>query len=311
MNDDKDDLTAIFHGVSPRHAPSNDTKARAFSAVSEEWEQLQQRRQRVKKQRYFAMAASFFVILSSVLMWQVTRVTSLPVELVQGEILIDNTTIVGNVKISEGQQLTSLAASRWVINDDIDVRLSQGAKVVWQKATELQLLTGDIYVATHNDATFIVNTSFGTVTDIGTRFLVSTSPNNIEVAVREGKVNLTSKHGITQSEAVKETMSSIIDASKNTVSQHKEASASKRWQWINDVSKGYQSNQPLVLLRQIAQDLGVTLLINNKSLKQSLGSKTITGNFNQLPPLKALDLLAKSAQFDWQLRDDKLVISSL
>lgn len=311
--DDDDTLVALFDGVNPRPEPTEQSSERAFAAVEAEWSELQARRRRRSYQRVFAVAATFVFCVMGVLLWLQPNTTEISVQLAHGTVLMgdgkDQRTIdtPQGLLLGPGTAITSANTSRWVLNDSIDVRLAADTSVRWIAPHEIELVRGNIYIATDGRNSFTVQTDYGRVTDIGTRFMVIAEASGVEVAVREGVIELASEHGQHRSGPAGDTESSVIRVTSDGVDESSEVRSSERWSWIHQAPSGYTSNEPLVLLKQIAKDLGKRIEYRSLGVEASLGTERIDGDFSGMAPLQALRLLAETIGLEWQV--DGVVIT--
>ena len=130
----------------------------------------------------------------------------------------------------------------------------------------------------------------------------------MEVAVREGRVRLTSRQGEVLSDDVDEGTAAILSADADGVSGSTEPGAAGRWAWIHDAPAGYASDEPLVLLREIARDLGKRLQFTSAGVQASLASERVDGDFSGMAPLQALQTLGAATNIDWRDEGDAIVV---
>ena len=205
-------------------------------------------------------------------------------------------------------EIVSRTASRWVSEHGVDVRLAGNSRVRWVRPDEIDLLEGTVYVATEGADRFAIDTPFGRVVDIGTRYQVRADARGVEVAVREGRVRLSSEHGEALSDEVGEGTAAILSADEGGVSGSTEPGAAGRWAWIHDAPAGYASDEPLVLLREIARDLGKRLQFTSAGVQASLALERVDGDFSGMAPLQALQILGAATNIDWRDEGDAIVV---
>ena len=312
-NNPQDDVMEIFADVDRRPDPPRETLDRAFAAVEEEWESVTLHRRRRTQRRWMVAAAA--VVASVAGAWlglQVTTAPSPQAYLVQGDVAIGANPVpvpaglADPLSLDPQSEILSRTASRWVSEDGADVRLAQNSRIRWVRADEVELLEGTVYVATDGVSRFGVDTRFGRVVDVGTRFQVRADAQGVEVAVREGNVRITSQHGQVLSSDPEEGRAAVIAVGADGVSESSESSTAGRWSWIHDTPAGYASDEPLVLLREIARDLGKQLRFRSIGVEASLASERVEGDFSAMAPLDALQMLGAATNMDW--RDEGEVI---
>lgn len=309
----EDEIIEMFTDVQSRPEPPQEAMDRAFAAVEEEWEAVVAGRRRRAQRRRWAVAAAVLVAVAGT--FAGLRVTMAPAPtalLVQGDVAIGAGSVPAaagtTLELDPAADIVSRTASRWVSEAGVDVRLAQDSRARWTRTDEIELLEGTVYVATDGAAAFAVDTRFGRVLDIGTRYQVRAFDDRVEVAVREGRVQLTSSHGEVLSDEVDEVTTAVLAAHADGVFRFTEPSTGQRWEWIHEAPAGYASDEPLVLLRDIARDLGKQLRFQSIGVEASLASVRVDGDFTGMAPLDALQILAAATSIRWQDEGDAILV---
>ena len=115
--------------------------------------------------------------------------------------LLSNPTVLIENNLGGQEEFALLDGSQVILNDNSTLEYN---KDDWKKSRELKL-TGEAYFKVKKGSTFLVNTKFGTVTVIGTQFIVNVKNNNLDVICYEGKVKVSNQyntHFLTPGEAV-------------------------------------------------------------------------------------------------------------
>ena len=310
-----DGLREMFAHVEPRPDPPPEARDRAFAAIEQEWESVTSARRRRAQRRWLAVAAALVAGVSGTWIGLEVRTPQSPQAwLVQGDVAIGASSApvsadpVTPLSLDPQAEIVSRTASRWVSERGVDVRLAPNSRVWWVRPDEIDLLEGTVYVATDGADRFAVDTRFGRVVDIGTRYQVRADEQGVEVAVREGRVRLTSRHGEVLSDDMDEGAAAILSADADGVSGSTEPGAAGRWAWIHDAPAGYASDEPLVLLREIARDLGKRLQFTSAGVQASLASERVDGDFSGMAPLQALQILGAATNIDWRDEGDAIVV---
>ena len=310
-----DELSGMFAHVERRPDPPPEALDRAFAAVEQEWASVTSAHRRRAQRRWLAVAAALVVGVSGT--WIGLELRPLPspqAYLVQGDVAIGaepapvTVDPVTPLSLDPQAEIVSRTASRWVSEHGVDVRLAGNSRIRWVRPDEIDLLEGTVYVATEGADRFAIDTRFGRVVDIGTRYQVRADARGMEVAVREGRVRLTTEHGDVLSDEVDESTAAILSADADGVSGSTEPGAAGRWAWIHDAPVGYASDEPLVLLREIARDLGKRLQFTSPGVQASLASERVDGDFSGMAPLQALQILGAATNIDWRDEGDAIVV---
>ena len=277
MNDEtpnpesEDPLDSLFKGVEKRPQPSPAAREKAFETVMQEWEATQQRRATIIRFTPLALAATVLVSVFAVIMILQPIPTNLQLELAQGHIYVDSlvyrTTYRPNaqpliIDLEADTLVQAVEATRWRATNGADVRLDGGSTFAWRSANTLSLRSGAVYIETDGASPFVVETSHGVVRDIGTEFIVETDQDRLVVAVREGRVELTTPANILQTDTNEPGSASVMEVNNDGVREWTETTSNARWNWIHIASEGYATANPITMLYEIAKDLGKQLRFN-------------------------------------------------
>jgi len=297
VNETEDRLEALFEGMSPRAAPPEAARLKALTAAREAFEALKRRRRR-------RIGAAVALAASAVCAWLLTTTEILPakpfaVELADAQGLkVNGVGIPDDVRLLEvapGSRLETVQPVRLAFGRATDLRINGQSSLVWLDADHLQLIEGAVYVDTGGKDDMTVVTSRGTVTDIGTRFLVSMEDGALEVAMRSGRTLVDSSLGKFEASAT-QGRGDVLRLSDRRVTSAVERTSDDRWQWIHSVARGYESDRVAVVLEEIAADLGLLLTYVDDGtrawvMNQQLKGESLTG----LEPRKALGVVSAAA----------------
>lgn len=308
----EDEIIEMFTDVQSRPNPSQEASDRAFAAVEKEWESVTSAYRRRARRRWAAAAAVLVAVTGALVGLLVTVAPAPRALLVQGDVAIGAGSVPAvtgtALELDPAADIVSRTASRWVAADGVDVRLAQNSRVRWTRTDEIRLLEGTVYVATEGTSPFAVDTRFGRVLDIGTRYQVRAFDDRVEVAVREGRVQITSSHGEALSGEVDELTAAVLAVHADGVFRFTEPSTAQRWAWIHEAPAGYDSDEPLILLRDIARDLGKQVRFRSVGVQASLASVRVDGDFSGMTPIDALQILAAATSIRWQDEDDAILV---
>jgi len=296
-NDSEDRLEALFEGVAPRPVPPDAAREKALAAAREAFESLKRRR----RQR---LGAGLALAASAVIAWFLASTQFLPaepfmVELADVQGLVMNGQPVSpdsrRLEVSPGSRMETRQPIRLVVGQSTDFRINQQSSIVWQSADRLELIQGAVYVDTGDQDDMTIVTARGTVSDIGTRFLVSLRDDALEVAMRSGTTLVDSELGRFEANAA-DGRGDVLTISDRQVSSAVAPTSDDRWQWIHQVSKGYDSDRIQVVLEQIADDLGLNLEYEDAGTRAWVMNQRLLGeSLAALEPRQALNVLSAAA----------------
>lgn len=330
--DDEAEIDTLFSGIEERVTPSPEALARAKAQSAVVWQEVVaeqlQKKQAQKKQRYWmALAATCLLAVAAALLLRLETSTTWELELATGELEIQqrlsatssNTaprvSIInaGTQEISADTQLLATQNTRIHLASGAELRLAQATRINFIAADRFELVTGRVYIDTHERSDMTVVTAWGEVADIGTQYSVAHAPNGINIAVniavRSGSAVLTTPSNRYQANA-DPTSAGIIEVTNGgIVSQHQEPKSASRWDWIHTTATGYSSHEVSRVLVQIAQDLGVQLQYASVGDQAALANVTYAGDLSKMEPKQALELVALSSGLRWTLDAQTLLVS--
>lgn len=312
------EMEALFGKAELRAQPSPELLARAKAAARPDWE-ASVARQRAKtgqrsRLRAWAIAASIatLTLLSANLLLQGSEFS---VQVVRADGLSQNSTRLqpGTVQLEKADLLTSAGLAELQLNlgdqRRVDLRLAPGTSARWLNDDRLLLLAGSVYVDTHGNATFGVDTSAGAIRDIGTRYVVSVDGTRMEVAVSDGAIELQTAEGATQAAPASGTTAAVITVNNGTLSQSEESRDAPRWAWVNDFPKEYRGKLIAETLEDVASRLGKTLIYESSGDRAQANSYVFQGHTADLPAAEALEVIAAASGLLVRADDQSITVS--
>lgn len=311
MNDSEDRLEALFEGLTPRAAPPEAARLKALAAAREAFEDLKRRRRR-------RIGAGLAIAASAVCAWFLATTELLPakpfaVELADAQgLTVNGVGVPADVRLLEvtpGSRLEAARPVRLALGRATDLRINGQSSLVWRDADRLELIRGAVYVDTGGEDDMTVVTPRGTVTDIGTRFLVSLENDVLEVAMRSGRTLVDSDLGKFEAGAGPGG-GDVLRVSDRRVTSAVEPTSDDRWQWIHSVPRGYDSNRVAEVLEQVADDLGMTLAYADDGTRAWVMNQRLKGeSLGRLGPRQALGVVAAAADLSVLEADEVLTVA--
>ncbi len=311
MNESEDRLEALFEGVAPRPMPPEAAREKARLAAVEAFESLKRRRRR-------RLGAVLALAASVVCAWFLATTQWLPAEPFSVELTDARSLKINGQSLSPERRILELTPGtlmeaaqpvRLVAGKSTDLRINGQTSLVWQSADRLELLRGAVYVDTGGEDDMTIVTNRGTVSDIGTRFLVSLEDDALEVAMRSGTTFIDSKLGRFEAKAAGG-RGDVLTISDQQVSSIVAPTSDDRWQWIHQVPKGYDSDRIVVVLEQIAADLGLNLEYEDAGTRAWVMNQRLLGeSLAALEPRQALNMLSVAAGIEVREADGSLSVT--
>lgn len=328
QSDDEAEIDNLFSGIEERITPSPEALARAKAQSAAVWQEVVteqlQKKQAQKKQRYWmALAATGLLAVAAVLLLRLETSTTWELELATGELEIQRAfsaagletaskiSIInaGTQEIAADTQLLATKNTRIHLASGAELRLAKATRIHFIAADRFELVTGRVYIDTHERSDMTVVTPWGEVADIGTQYSVTHAPSGIDISVRSGSAVLTTPSNRYQADADPTSAGVIEVTSSGMVSQHQEPKSASRWDWIHTTAAGYSSHEVSRVLAQIAQDLGVQLQYASVGDQAALANVTYEGDLSKMEPKQALELIALSSGLRWTLDAQTLLVS--
>lgn len=190
------------------------------------------------------------------------------------------------------------------------VRLAENTTVIFDGRHELTLLAGRIYADTgdfvYRDRNLVVTTPAGKVTDIGTRFVVAIDDTRLEVAVREGRVDV--KRGANEHVAVggeRMTIAADGDVAVEDVAAHADY-----WNWAAGLAPAYDIDGKSLFdfLRWAARETGHELVFGDDEVRLAAMRTDLHGSIEGFAPLNAIDSVIATTSFRYRVDAGRIII---
>lgn len=192
------------------------------------------------------------------------------------------------------------------------LRLDLSTTLIVLSGHQFQLLNGRVYADTgesmYRDKGLIIETSQGTVTDVGTQFSVQQNGQLLDVAVREGRVDVIdgSRQHITVA-GERATFESGVVSSVSTLDSHDDY-----WEWATDLAPTFdiENRSLLDFLRWVARETGRDLEFKDNELRMAAMRTDLHGSVRDFSPTDAIAaVLATTPTFSYQMEKDRIVVS--
>jgi ferric-dicitrate binding protein FerR (iron transport regulator) len=208
------------------------------------------------------------------------------------------------LKTSEDEGLSLLLAR------SESLRVGENTELRVDGRDSFTLLRGRVYVDTgqfvYRNGGVKIETSFGVVTDVGTQFSVGLTSQQLEVAVREGRVDISNENE-PLIVMVGERMS--LQRNRQPVVSTIRAN-DEDWAWVADLAPEFDiENRSLFdFLRWAARETGRELVFESDELQMTAMREDIHGQISNLTPDEALEAVRQAVKMRYRIEADKIVI---
>ena len=288
---DAEQLTETLLGRADRRreAPP-DVRDRVFQAVEAEWRSTSRARSRWPIAAVAAVVLAAF--LAGALNWERTDPFAVQIAATRG-LVVDKTRYTHGgtqIELTPGTAMVAERTSRLTGANGTEFRLRAGSAITWNSEHEIRIDAGAVYVDTHGGSGMRFETPAGTVEDIGTRFMVTVGSGQVEVAMRDGAVRMTTSHGINVARAASG-VGDVLVVDNTGARKILDQTSVRRWDWILEAHPGYQETSVSRLLEAIARDLGLELEYLSPDVKAVALDARMVGDLGELQPNDALEVV--------------------
>lgn len=287
---------------------------KVYTRVEKEWDRAAKRRNRRRWYVPVALAAS--ALLAFFLLRQVDEPVSVPPVLAGTVVKITGGNSSGlpspGSKVLAGDTLQTgpgEGLSLRLANNE-SLRLGSNTRLVVNDDAHLQLQGGRIYADSgeyiYRDGALTIETGFGVVRDIGTQFAVVQEDGRLEVAVREGRVDVTAM-AETYVAVAGERMS--LETGAEPLLQPL-SSSDAYWDWTTELAPSYDiENKSLHdFLRWAARETGSELVFADEDLRLAAMREDLHGSIADFSPEDALASVLPTTRFNYRLEDGRILI---
>lgn len=313
-------LAHLIHAAGRRETPPVEAYERALVAATQAW---QTKLRRHRRRKAISLAAGVAALgLSAGVAWY-----SFKSQDAAAEPIAKVARVIGAVQVRPadtrdwislrddaeplltGAVLRTQAASAVALEvEDVSVRIADGAEVVLESRSRLQLIRGKIYIDTDGGGVgrMLVVTDAASVSDVGTQFEVQYQTGDYYVRVREGEVLL--QHGAQRERGVAGEQISIDRTGIVRIAPF--ARADPAWHWVHALASAPDiDNQPLtILLAWVARETGVAVRYASPAIERQATATILHGSIRHLEPLQALAVMMATTDLKHEVLADGTIM---
>ncbi len=190
------------------------------------------------------------------------------------------------------------------------VRLDENSTIRVDAGDQFTLLRGRVYADTgefvYRDGGLRIDTAFGAVTDIGTQFAVSIQDDLLDVAVREGRVDVRQdRHKYIAMSGERLTLQQQGDMAVSPLAQ-----TDDYWQWTTALAPAFEIEDKSLLdfLKWAARESGRILFFEDSELRMAAMRTDLHGSIADFSPLEAIESVLATTAFRYRVEPDRIVI---
>jgi ferric-dicitrate binding protein FerR (iron transport regulator) len=270
--DDPTAVAALLAKAGRRVQPPPETRDAVYVSALVAWRQvLQEKRQ--KRRWAFALAAGLAAVAVATL-WFLTTSRE-PLQIAAWSVDGQEMRVGAMVRASAlpGQVLVTPAGDR--------LRAAVGAEMAILESNRLELRSGSLYfesAAGTNAAGLVIETAYGAVRHVGTRYAVEIGADTLTVSVRDGLVAIDT---LAQQIAIGAGVQVVVNRQGEETVRHRINRFGSLWAWTEGLAPALQIDGRLLdeVLREIAFETGRRLEFADEEVRIACGQIRLKGPF--------------------------------
>lgn len=286
----------------PRGAPDPDARARAYAAVHAEWQRSQAlAAARPRRPVRWLAAASVVLAVAAGLVWLAPSGAPIAtLDRANGRVEIAAAGAEAGDTLRRRTILETGSASGALVSysKDLTLRVDADSRVELVDAATLRLENGRVYVSVTPGAAidYVVRTARGDVRHVGTRYAVSAHDDTLDVAVRDGAVEIGAGAATERAVAGER----IRIAADGRVARAQVATDDPFWAWTEAlplpiVIEGKSLDE---FLRWYTAETGRSVSFADEGARMRAASAILHGSVEGLPAGKALAIVTASVDLE-------------
>ena len=311
QQEDEATVSRLINLAGPRAEIPAELQSRVHANVRREWRNATQARSHLRWAIPAALAAT--VLIAAILRVPAPENPSYPIgqiaQVARNPSPATQYSLGDNVFAGDVVRTGSDKGLGIALKDDISVRIAANSALRLDTADALTLLSGMVYVDTgeriYRDRHISVQTSSGTVTDVGTQFSVADAAGRMSVAVREGRVDIEVEQNSHSASAGTRLTFAAGDVIREEVSPY-DAS----WQWASALAPEFDIDQHSLLdfLEWASRETGKRLVFSNDQLREAAGDTKLFGSVRNLTPAEAIESVLTTTRFRYRIDAESIII---
>jgi len=308
-------LANLIAEAGPRQQPDPETFDAVYQAVATEWEQVHARR----KTSWAPMAAAASMAAIMLLVWQLLPSGSGPnpfqVAALSGtasqwqdgrwQPLEPGGPVPDNILIRTGEHASMALAGP----PGVDLRVDADTEFTIAAQT-LKLAHGALYLdlSPLAQGSYQIKTPSGVVRHLGTRFAVRYQDQEIQVMVREGRVEVD-----TGARSIELAAGQVVRANREGVGEITTmAPDAPAWQWVAHASPGLELDGHSVaeFLDWVAVESGLPVVYADTATRRAVHKVTLSGRVNDMSALESLQPVLSATRFTATVVNQQITVSS-
>ena len=321
-DDARDTLGALISAAGKREAPPQEAYEQVFAAAHGAWKLKV--RARAQRRWGYALAATVAALAVGITYLVQTRPDS------SAPLIASAGVIQGDVRVrspgdDDWRQLSRASGPivagtrvRTTLNGrvalslpgDASLRIDAATELTLTATREIELVAGILYIDSGGDAAeapFQVTTALGIVRDIGTQFEVASFEEGLRVRVRDGAVRV---EGIADTELLGSAGEQVSLTADGEIGRGFFLPFDSAWAWVETLAEApdIEGKSLMLFLDWVARETGRELRFDEAATEARARTVILHGSADNLTPMRALDVMLSTTDFDYSLRSDGAIL---
>jgi len=309
---DEEGLEALLRQVGTRDEPSPEVTESIRAVVHAEWRAMVGEIRRTRRRRMIAVAASVLGIVFalglvfSVVLAPAQEVAT--VAYVDGQVIAHEKVIASGDVLKRDDSVHTDAGSHasFNIGPDLSVRLDADTAVKLVAADRVELERGALYIDSRGKTPLAVETAVGTVRHLGTQYQVRSLEGEVDVSVREGRVEIRNARGSNTANAGER----LRVTAQGDVSRVSLPRGDASWAWVTQAAAIPDiENETLAnFLNWVASETGREVVYATPAARELAKTIRLHGSIRGLDLETALDVVLQTTELRRDQAKDELIV---
>ncbi len=326
---DEEQVGRLLRASGTRPVPPPGMTKAVRSATHAAWQETTARRRRRRQQNVWRMAAGLVLTAGLALWLTSTQIVDEPVPVAR---LDRSSGIVEtgqgtswspaeiNAYFEKGEEIRTAPDARAVLimNDGLAIRIAGGTQLAWLGADRLRLKRGSAFIDTGRQAntagSLVIETRFGQVRHLGTKYLVSLLPESFQVGVREGRVSLSAAaQNVEAGQGEQLVIRDSAAGGELSIARSTIPTWGPLWAWADDLAAPFDiDGRPISeFLDWTTNQTGRQLRYTSFAAEKEARALKLRGDISGLTPEDALAAIMPTTRLDYRLTDTGVLEISL
>ena len=306
-----DTVARLMSLAGPRAEIEMNRQSRVHDRVRQEWLRTTRKKRTLRWAGPVAIAASIILVFMinvrspDAPLPRIGEISFVANENGQSGFVTGDAVFAGDVLETGGDSGVSIT-----LTGDISLRVAARTSLRFDQADEITLFRGQVYADSgdqiYRDRHITIHTDAGSATDIGTRFSVYFVAGQLQVAVREGRVDVnTAQETITADAGDMLSIDTDDNISIDEVTPYDES-----WDWASALAPEFDIEDKTLMefLKWAARETGKELVFSTDALRMSAMGTELFGSVRGFTPAEAVESVLATTNFEFRVDEQSIEI---